>query len=177
MRLCTDKFSTSTASVSSTNRHDSLIHLDYVDKLPVSSAADLPEPIQSTIKATLPNLLTSSPSEFNQSFLSRHATSAPHILAAAQGSLEFSPPASAEDVHSILLRLFDAAVPPSVAVLSSAANLLKKVGAEQTVLEDFRSRCGERVPLALAFLSAEEKAKRAKKDAGEEAVNGVKADV
>ena len=55
--------------------------------------------------------------------------------------------------------------------------MLKKAGASADVLDGFKSKCWERVPLALVFATEEERAKRAKVAESDGVANGEKADV
>jgi hypothetical protein len=121
---------------------------------------------------------STSPSDINAQFISSNSTSALHILAGAAAALELEPPATSEELESILNKLLESNVPPTVDGLTLAIELLHRAGASEDRVADFRSKCRERLPLAWVFASEQEKNER---KLGEEAdgmaVNGEKADV
>lgn len=115
-----------------------------------------------------------SSTEYNTQFLSSNSTSAPHILAAASASLRLE----SGEVETILNKLFDSSVPPTVEGLTSAIEILKRSEASEERVTEFKGKCRERLPLAWVFASEQEKSER---KLGEErdrvAVNGEKSDV
>jgi hypothetical protein len=64
-----------------------------------------------------------------------------------------------------------------VQVYTAALELLKKVGASQETQDGFKSKCREKVPLALAFTTDEERTKRVERGQVNGVANGDKADV
>lgn len=123
------------------------------------TSADLPSSAKEVIEKSS-TLLPSSPAEFNKAYLASHSTSAAHILGAAQGALELQPPASADEVSSILDKLLSPEVSPSVEGLQSALETLRKAGGSEEQVKKFKARCHERLPLAWVFGSEGDKAGR-----------------
>lgn len=183
--------------------HRQIIHFQRIGEFPVivskstsrqadltvtSADINLPAAVKAVIEKSSTSLLPSSPAEFNKSFLASHSNSAAHILGAAQGALELQPPASADEVLSILDKLLSPEVSPTVQGLQSALETLKRAGGNEEQVKGFKARCHERLPLAWVFASEQDKAGRQLESHqapqqeegvtnGNGKVNGVKADV
>lgn len=76
----------------------------------------------------------------------------------------------------MLLRLLDDGVPPSIATLLEAVDLLKSAGAESSVVAEYRALCRARLPIAWVFASEAEKAERSAREEKKPLPNG-KADL
>lgn len=147
----------------------------------VVNTTELPTFVKAVIEKSF-KLLSTSPAEFNKTYLSSNSTSTPHILGAAQGALELEHPASSTEILSILEGLLGTGVngSPSVADLQGAIDTLKRAGGDQEQVKAFKAKCHERLPLAWVFASEEEKAGRQLELQGrvpqpQEGGNGVKA--
>lgn len=136
----------------------------------LGAAKDPPAFVTSTIDTLLPNLIPKdmSSEEYNSSFLSRHPSSPEHILGAARGLFEIKRASGApstdtvDGIRTIVDRLAEVGVPPSIPIMLGVVDLLRAAGAGDSVVDEYRGRCRSRLPLAWVFASDAEKAEQAK---------------
>ena len=118
---------------------------------------------------------------YNHQYISRHSQSPTHIFGAAKGlsELQRSSETRTTSTISVLNRLCDDGVPPSVPLMLQAIQLLKDLKASSEEIDAFRNRCKGRVPLATVFdAEAVMLARRKEVVNGIEMANGVgKADL
>lgn len=95
-------------------------------------------------------------------------------MAAASAALELE----SSNVEDILNKLLESSVAPTVDGLSEAIEILKRSGAGEERVNEYRGKCRARLPLAWVFASEQEKTERKLGEEGDRvAVNGEKSDV
>ena len=134
----------------------STVNVPRLTRFEVTKKADLPPAVSAAASESLQSLLPSATSSesFNESFLSRHSTSPPHIVGGAKGSYAVS--GDVESAIKILNTLTDTGVPSSIPCMLEGLELLRQSKAPTAVQEAFRERCRGRLPLATVFGSEAE---------------------
>jgi hypothetical protein len=129
--------------------------------------------------------ISSDPKSFNTQFLTQHSKSSQHILGAAEGLVVLSSPLSTgklgdderKAVISILEKMAAEDVPPSIAQMLDALELVRVIGGTTEEVRELKGKCKGRVPLAGVFEESTLKVNGNAVEGEGEKPNGVKADV